>query len=91
MGTSPGSYNGHVVGDLRPLISLYCRILQCQSLKVCTVTYHCVAPNVANAVKVKWGKQKFDNVEVDTDDTPEVFKMQLFSLSGEWHLLLIST
>lgn len=40
---------------------------------------------------MKWGKQKFDNVEVNTDETPEVFKMQLFSLSGEYHLLLIST
>ncbi len=34
------------------------------------------------SVKVKWGKQKFDNVEVDSDETPDVFKMQLFSLTG---------
>ena len=33
-------------------------------------------------VKVKWGKQKFEGVEVDTDELPEVFKMQLFSLTG---------
>ena len=33
-------------------------------------------------VKVKWGKQKFEGVEVDTDESPEVFKMQLYSLSG---------
>lgn len=33
-------------------------------------------------VRVKWGKEKFEGVEVDTDEPPEVFKMQLFSLSG---------
>ena len=33
-------------------------------------------------VKVKWGREKFDGVEVNTDEPPEVFKMQLFSLSG---------
>lgn len=26
------------------------------------------------AVNVKWGKQKFDNVEVNTDEPPETFK-----------------
>lgn len=34
-------------------------------------------------VKVKWGKEKFEGVELNTDEPPEVFKMQLFSLSGE--------
>ena len=33
-------------------------------------------------VNVKWGKEKFEKVEVDTDETPEVFKAQLFALSG---------
>ena len=33
-------------------------------------------------VKVKWGKERYDNVEVNTDESPEVFKMQLFSLTG---------
>lgn len=34
------------------------------------------------SVRVKWGKQKFDAVELSTDEPPAVFKMQLFSLSG---------
>ena len=34
------------------------------------------------SVRVKWGKQKFDAVELNTDEPPAVFKMQLFSLSG---------
>ena len=33
-------------------------------------------------VNVKWGKEKFENVEVDTSEPPEVFKAQLFALSG---------
>ncbi|OWA54857.1 putative Ubiquitin carboxyl-terminal hydrolase 14 [Hypsibius exemplaris] len=33
-------------------------------------------------VNVKWGKQKFDDVEVNTEDTPEIFKAQLYALSG---------
>lgn len=36
----------------------------------------------AVTVNVKWGKQKFDNVEVNTDESPETFKAQLFALSG---------
>lgn len=33
-------------------------------------------------VNVKWGKEKFSDVECNTDETPEVFKAQLFALSG---------
>ncbi|KAM4687376.1 ubiquitin carboxyl-terminal hydrolase 14 [Discoglossus pictus] len=33
-------------------------------------------------VNVKWGKEKFDNVELNTDEPPVVFKAQLFALSG---------
>ncbi|KAI8486436.1 Ubiquitin carboxyl-terminal hydrolase 14 [Branchiostoma belcheri] len=33
-------------------------------------------------VKVKWQKQKFDDIDLDTDEPPEVFKAQLFALSG---------
>ncbi|KAK7582471.1 hypothetical protein V9T40_013916 [Parthenolecanium corni] len=33
-------------------------------------------------VKVKWGKELFNNVEVNTDDIPLVFKAQLFDLTG---------
>ena len=34
------------------------------------------------AVNIKWGKEKFENVEVDMSEPPEVFKAQLFALSG---------
>lgn len=33
-------------------------------------------------VKVKWGKEQFPNVEVNTDETPILFKAQLFALTG---------
>ncbi|XP_065667283.1 ubiquitin carboxyl-terminal hydrolase 14 isoform X2 [Hydra vulgaris] len=34
------------------------------------------------SVHVKWGKEKFDNVEVNTAEPPELFQAQLFALSG---------
>lgn len=34
------------------------------------------------AVKVKWGKEVFPNVEVNTDEEPMLFKAQLFALTG---------
>jgi hypothetical protein len=33
-------------------------------------------------VKVKWGKENFPNVEVNTDEEPILFKAQLFALTG---------
>lgn len=33
-------------------------------------------------VNVKWGKEKFDALELNTDDPPVVFKAQLFALTG---------
>ncbi|XP_015668958.1 ubiquitin carboxyl-terminal hydrolase 14 isoform X1 [Protobothrops mucrosquamatus] len=33
-------------------------------------------------VNVKWGKEKFDGVELNTDEPPMVFKAQLFALTG---------
>lgn len=33
-------------------------------------------------VNVKWGKEKFQDVELDLGEPPEVFKAQLFALSG---------
>ena len=33
-------------------------------------------------VHVKWGKEKFDNVEVNTAEPPELFQAQLYALSG---------
>lgn len=32
-------------------------------------------------VNVKWGKEKYDNVEIDTSEPPLVFKSQLFALT----------
>uniref|UniRef100_A0A3Q3WSN2 Ubiquitin carboxyl-terminal hydrolase n=1 Tax=Mola mola TaxID=94237 RepID=A0A3Q3WSN2_MOLML len=34
------------------------------------------------AVNVKWGKEKFDAVELNTEEPPMVFKAQLFALTG---------
>uniref|UniRef100_UPI00358E510C ubiquitin carboxyl-terminal hydrolase 14 isoform X1 n=2 Tax=Myxine glutinosa TaxID=7769 RepID=UPI00358E510C len=33
-------------------------------------------------VKVKWGKEKFEDVELNTDEAPILFKAQLFALTG---------
>ena len=33
-------------------------------------------------IKVKWGKEIFQDVEVDTDEEPIVFKAQLMALTG---------
>jgi len=33
-------------------------------------------------IKVKWGKELFQDVEVNTDEEPMVFKAQLFALTG---------
>lgn len=42
----------------------------------------CAPPRPTPAVNVKWGKQKFENVEVDTSESPLLFKTQLFALTG---------
>jgi ubiquitin carboxyl-terminal hydrolase 14 len=34
------------------------------------------------SVNVKWGKQKFENVDIDLNESPLTFKTQLFSLTG---------
>lgn len=33
-------------------------------------------------VNVKWGKEKFDAIELNTEEPPMVFKAQLFALTG---------
>ena len=33
-------------------------------------------------IKVKWGKEIFQDVEVNTDEEPMVFKAQLYALTG---------
>lgn len=32
-------------------------------------------------VTVKWGKEKFPKVGINTDENPEVFRAQLFALT----------
>lgn len=34
------------------------------------------------AVKVKWGKETYPDVELDTSESPEVFRAQVFALTG---------
>lgn len=34
------------------------------------------------SVKVKWGKEVFNDVEANTDEEPILFKAQLFALTG---------
>lgn len=34
------------------------------------------------SVKVKWGRESFPDVNVNTDEDPNVFKAQLFTLTG---------
>lgn len=41
-----------------------------------TTIYFCLIVNV------KWGKEKFSDVECNTDEPPMVFKAQIFALSG---------
>lgn len=33
-------------------------------------------------MKVKWGRENFPNIPVNTDEEPMVFKAQLFALTG---------
>lgn len=33
-------------------------------------------------VNIKWNKEKFDDVEIDTNEPAEVFKAQLMALTG---------
>ena len=37
---------------------------------------------IAIPVKIKWGQESYDKIEVDTDEEPIVFKAQLFALTG---------
>lgn len=41
-----------------------------------------VACTMPITVTVKWGKQKFENIELDTAEPVEVFKAQLFALTN---------
>lgn len=34
------------------------------------------------SVKVKWGRENFPNIEVNTDEEPLLFKAQLYALTG---------
>ncbi len=45
------------------------------SLTLCRLVFDMI-------VNVKWGKEKFDAVELNTEEPPMVFKAQLFALTG---------
>ena len=34
------------------------------------------------SVHVKWGKEKYSDLDLSTDEPPEVFKLQLYSLTN---------
>ena len=44
--------------------------------------YHMLMAYIDDLVNIKWGKERFDNVQVNTDEPPLVFKAQIFALSG---------
>uniref|UniRef100_A0A4W5QHV1 Ubiquitin carboxyl-terminal hydrolase n=1 Tax=Hucho hucho TaxID=62062 RepID=A0A4W5QHV1_9TELE len=44
--------------------------------------YLCFCFSFIHSVNVKWGKEKFDAIELNTEESPMVFKAQLFALSG---------
>lgn len=38
--------------------------------------------SLAYTVKVKWGRENYPNIDVNTDEEPLLFKAQLFALTG---------
>ncbi len=67
------SINLHTLLSLRADMC-YWMILLCH--------WHCVVLFFDMIVNVKWGKEKFDAVELNTEEPPMVFKAQLFALTG---------
>ncbi|XP_058995019.1 ubiquitin carboxyl-terminal hydrolase 14 isoform X1 [Mustela lutreola] len=59
-------------------LSLRC---PCQAQPSCTAAASSAAMPLYS-VTVKWGKEKFEGVELNTDEPPMVFKAQLFALTG---------
>ena len=52
--------------------------------RFCRIELSIKLPNylLSNSVKVKWGKEVFNDVEANTDEEPTLFKAQLFALTG---------
>ncbi|MGH0141405.1 UNVERIFIED_CONTAM: hypothetical protein FKN15_039162 [Acipenser sinensis] len=50
--------------------------------KQCEIAYPTRITPGPDPVNVKWGKEKFDAVELNTEEVPMVFKAQLFALTG---------
>ena len=46
--------------------------------KICPETKPCIAISV----KVKWAKELYPDLELDSDESPLLFKAQLFALTG---------
>lgn len=38
--------------------------------------------SISNIVKVKWGRENYENIECNTDEHPTLFKAQLYALTG---------
>lgn len=47
--------------------------------------------NFSIVVRVKWGKEKYEGVELNTNEPPITFKMQLFSLTGTYVVTVLAT
>lgn len=60
---------------------MFYRVLDLRCLRS-TVAFQEFVKMPLHKVNVKWGKEKFTGVECNTDEPPELFKAQLFALSG---------
>ena len=49
---------------------------------MCCWYLHTVTILLLILVNIKWGKEKFQDVDVNTDESPELFQAQIFALSG---------
>lgn len=76
----PVLYQGKLLGPMGFLLILSNK----KNPHKCIFVYDKVQVNLflCFLVNVKWGKEKFSDVECNTEEPPMVFKAQLFALSG---------
>lgn len=76
----PVFYQGKLLGPMGFLLILSNK----KTPHKCIFVYDKVQVNLflCFLVNVKWGKEKFSDVECNTEEPPMVFKAQLFALSG---------
>lgn len=70
----------HVLCNCNNWLKLSCRKIRAIKFKLICVVYQ-IGLMVLYEVTVKWGKEKFPKVEVDTSELPEIFRAQLFALT----------